>query len=99
MWPPAPMPLELGCCGRRRPAVDGVGRATPILTTGYIDVALEREVDGDTLNRAPYALARFVRDRLSATVYVEQLTASVLRIGLPETEIRTTLASALLGRT
>ena len=80
-----------------------------VLTTKYIDVVLEREVAdvssateggrNDQLNRSAYALARFVRDgALPAATYVEQLTAAASRAGLPESEIRRTLASALQGR-
>lgn len=54
----------------------------------------------DTLNRAAYALARFVRDgRLQVAAYVDSLTAAGTRARLPETEVRRTLASALRART
>lgn len=106
-----PMPDELReLLWPVRPAVDGARGAAPILTTKYIDVALEREVEtvaaategsrNDALNRAAFSLARFVRDgRLPANAYVEELSAAARRTGLPETEIRATLTSALRSRT
>jgi hypothetical protein len=110
MWPPAPMPLELAELlwppTPNRPYMP----APTIHTTKYIDVALEREVAAvcsategarnDQLNRSAFALARFVHEgQLSAMDYVSELTAAAMRTGLPETEIRRTLASALQGRT
>ncbi len=109
MWPPIVMPDELYAL--LWPARHVTASSAPIRvhTTKYIDVALEREVTAvasategarnDTLNRAAYSLARFVRDgQLEAATYVSELTAAASRVGLPETEIRRTLASALQGR-
>jgi hypothetical protein len=110
MWPPAEMPYalrELLWPGKRR-----IQPAPIIHTTkarAYVQAALEREVEAvatsaegarnDTLNRSAYALARFVQSgQLEASAFVDALTAAASRTGLPETEIRRTLASALQGR-
>ena len=85
-----------------RPRV--IGRAD-----SYVRAALEAEVAAvaaasegrrnDQLNRSAFALARFVRDgTLPASQYVENLTSAASRAGLPDVEIRRTLASALQGR-
>jgi Bifunctional DNA primase/polymerase, N-terminal len=110
MWPPAPLPIELAeLLWPARPAVDGDGALAPIHTRKYVEIALEREVAAvssttegarnDQLNRSAFALARFVREgQLPAASYVEHLMVAALRTGLPEPEIRRTLASALNGR-
>jgi hypothetical protein len=110
VWPPAPMPDELHALLWPARKVTMTTAPVRVHTTKYVDVALEREVAdvasategtrNDQLNRSAYALARFVREgQLSASVFIEQLTAAATRIGLPEPEIRRTLASALEGRT
>jgi Bifunctional DNA primase/polymerase, N-terminal len=109
VWPPAPMPDELHALLWPARKVTMTTVPVRVLMTKYIDVALEREVAdvasategtrNDQLNPSAYALARFVREgQLSASVFVEQLTAAASLTGLPETEIRRTIASALQGR-
>ena len=110
MWPPAPMPDELHALLWASARVTATAAPVRVHTTKYLDVALEREVAAvssategsrnDTLNRSAFALARFVRDgSLSTSDYIAQLTAAALSTGLPEPEVRATLASALQGRT
>jgi Bifunctional DNA primase/polymerase, N-terminal len=108
MWPPAPLPRELAEL-LWPPKPSRPYTPSTIVTTKYIDVALEREVAAvasategarnDQLNKSAFALARFVRDgALPAADYVEHLTWAAVRTGLGEAEIRRTLASALQGR-
>lgn len=109
MWPPAPMPHDLA--ELLWPPKPSRPHTPPTIhTTKYIDAAVERETAAvssateggrnDSLNRAAYALARFVHEgQLPAADYVSELTAAALHAGLGEAEIRRTLASALQGRT
>lgn len=110
IWPPMEMPDTLHELLFPTRKVLPNGSAPTIVTTKYVDAALEREVAAvasasegvrnDQLNRSAYALARFVRGgRLKASDYVSALTSAALRTGLGDSEIRATLASALNGRT
>lgn len=71
----------------------------------YAEKALRDECDlvafavegtrNDTLNRAAFSVARFVNEGiLTADEVADELTAAARAAGLPENEIRTTLASA-----
>jgi hypothetical protein len=110
MWLPLVIPDELH--GLLWPAQRVTATTAPVRvhTTKYVDVALEREVDAvssategtrnDQLNRSAYALARFVRSgQIDPSTYVDNLTRAAMSTGLPEAEVRRTLASALQGRT
>ncbi|MCK0174787.1 AAA family ATPase [Mycolicibacterium sp. F2034L] len=74
----------------------------------YAEKALRDECDlvafategtrNDTLNRAAFSVARFVNeDILTADEVTEELTAAARAAGLPDVEIRATLASAARG--
>jgi hypothetical protein len=110
MWPPLVMPDELHALLWPARRVTATSAPVRVHTTKYVDVALEREMAAvssategnrnDQLNRSAFALARFVHDgALSSADYISGLTAAAMRTGLPEAEIRRTLASALQGRT
>lgn len=85
-------------------------RATPlILSFAYVQAAIEREClnlaesregsRNDTLNRATYALGRFIASGDADPVaVVRALTVAADAAGLPEREIARTLASALRAR-
>lgn len=110
VWPPAPIPaalLELlappGVSEPRRSMV-GSRRGSR-----YGEVALERETAAvscaapgarnDTLNRAAFSLARLVASGdLPPADVAHALTRAALAAGLPETEARRTIASALSAR-
>jgi hypothetical protein len=109
MWPPLVMPDELHALLWPTQRVTATTAPTAVLTTKYIEVALEREVAAvatateglrnDQLNRSAYSLARFVRSgQLDPSTYVDNLSRAAVSTGLPETEVRRTLASALQGR-
>jgi hypothetical protein len=113
VWPPAPMPQALAelIWPKRtavRPAM--VPKLPPKRRNGYARAALEREAAAvrtapegtrnDTLNRAAYALARFIRSgELSAAEIAAELVSSAVAAGLGEAEARRTVASGLKGRT
>jgi hypothetical protein len=75
---------------------------------GYADAALRQESEAvrgatvgtrnETLNRAAFAVARFVPGRLRASDVVDELLAAATAVGLDETEARRTITSALKAR-
>jgi Bifunctional DNA primase/polymerase, N-terminal len=110
LWPPAPMPEELVELvwppGHRaaRTTASTRGRGSR-----YAAAALEAELAGvasapegtrnDTLNVAAFKIARFiVSGDLPAAAVVEAFLRAAARVGLPETEARRTLASAIAAR-
>lgn len=78
------------------------------LSPRYVAAAIEREcmelasapegTRNDTLNRAAFALARFVESGADADAIEGALLAAALHAGLPEREVRRTLASAFKAR-
>jgi Bifunctional DNA primase/polymerase, N-terminal len=110
MWPPAPMPLELAeLLWPTRPAVSGNGKLAPLLTDHYVQAALDREVAAvrsasvgsrnDTLNRAVYAVWRFVtQGRLDEEVVVREFAYAARACGLEDQEAAATIQSAIAGR-
>jgi hypothetical protein len=54
-------------------------------------------VRNDQLNRSAFALARFL-PRISAEALEAELLDAAVAIGLPETEARRTISSAIRGR-
>jgi hypothetical protein len=110
LWPPAPMPLELAeLLWPHRPAVDGRGAAAPILTDAYVQAALENEVASvrtasvgarnATLNRAVFAIWRFVTDgRLDEEYVVREFAFAARACGLEDREAAATIKSARNGR-
>ncbi|HXF37409.1 MAG TPA: bifunctional DNA primase/polymerase [Actinomycetota bacterium] len=111
LWPPPPLPERLRDLiwpPRERPP-----RTLLLPRRGgrsrYAEAALRREAEAvaaapqgtrnDTLNKAAYALARFVRTgELSATEVGEALLRAAVAAGLPEREAERTILSGLRGR-
>ncbi len=111
LWPPLEMPpalLEL--LTRERPrALPEAGPGSAPRVRPYVEAAVRRELEAvagaiegarnDTLNRAAFALARFVASgELRAADLEAGLVAAAAQAGLPEREARATIASALRSR-
>lgn len=109
VWPPATLPDKL----RRRlfPAkpVPIVPRRLDVPTTRYVSTVIERELESvrtasegsrnDTLNRACFAVARFIgRNDLPPRLVADQFVAAACASGLSESEARRTVASAIRSR-
>lgn len=107
MWPPAPLPGELAELLWPTPRPRVARRPAPRRDDRYVDVALERELESvrsapagsrnDQLNRSAFALARFV-PQISPDALEAELVDAATAAGLPETEARRTISSAIRGR-
>lgn len=106
LWPPTLLPAGLrDLIWPPRPSLPPRGPRR----RGYAAAALEREVEAvrsapegtrnDTLNRAAFALSRFVRcGELSAAEVGEELLRAALAAGLPQREAEATILSGLRSR-
>ena len=111
VWPPAEMPERL----RRRLFAPRSSfahvrpRPLDVPTTRYVAAVIERELEAvrtapegsrnDTLNRAAFAVARFIgRNELAPREVAEQFVAAACSSGLTEDEARRTVASAIRSR-
>lgn len=111
-WPPAPLGTALEDLLwplRKPPAPAPRVVPPPRRRRGYAAAALRREAEAvrsaaegsrnDRLNRAAFALARFVRaGELSAREVGEELLRAALAAGLPQREAERTILSGLRGR-
>lgn len=106
LWPPTPMPRELAELiwpprpkPKPRSLLRPPGRAARALEAAVERVRSAPEgTRNDTLNRAAYSLARFVRSgELSAREVGEALLAAALGAGLPQAEAERTIISGLRG--
>lgn len=109
VWPPMPMPDELHALLWPTRKVTPTGVVPTILTDKYVAAVLEREVANvraalvgtrnDTLNRAVFAVWRFVTEgRLDAEVVVREFAYAARACGLEDGEATATIQSAIAGR-